>query len=270
MILLILLFIAIACVLVFLTIEYSFLIPPRKGLPVLMYHKVSADKSDRLTITAKNLESQFSFLQRKNYQPISFQDLKLFIEGGNQLPKKPVIITFDDAYQNNYDFALPLLKRFDFKATIFIPVALIGLSNEWDNGSERIMEAKTLRELAGSGLIEPGLHSYFHKNYDGLTIPEIENDLDLCKKTLESLEIPYFNILAYPYGGHFRNDNEMNHLLKAVLKKNGVKFALRIGNNINKLPIKDPYEMKRIDIRGTDKLFEFRIKLRKGRRKLFS
>ena len=265
-----LLFIFIICILAYLHIEYSLFIPRKKGLPVLMYHKVSSATSDLLTLPVKKLEEQFMSLKKNNYHPVSFKDLELFMESGQKLPKKPVIITFDDAYQNNFDFAYPLLRRFGFKATIFIPVSFIGLSNEWDEGNEKIMEAKTLREMAGSGFIELGLHSYFHKNYDGLTIPEIENDLELCKKTLESLEIHYFNVLAYPYGGHFRKDNDMNHNLKEALKKNGLKFALRIGNGINTLPVKDPYEMKRIDIRGTDKLFEFRIKLRKGRRKLFS
>jgi len=59
-------------------------------------------------------------------------------------------------------------------------------------------------------------------------------------------------------------------LMKELFRDYKLIFAVRIGNRINSLPIRDPYELKRIDIKGTDSLFTFKIKLKKGRTKLFS
>jgi peptidoglycan/xylan/chitin deacetylase (PgdA/CDA1 family) len=256
--------------LAWLVISYSFLIPAGKGLTILMYHNVSEDKADGLTIPAWKLDQQLSFVRDQGYTVISFGELSSLIKAGKSLPPKPLILTFDDGYENFYSGVLPLLKKYNFTATVFVPVSFIGKTNAWDIGEERIMGAETIKELTVTGLAEVGLHSFLHRNYAGLTIDEIKQDLTDCKNALESDEIPFVPVLAYPFGGFPRKDPDKLIHIKKLFRESGLDYAVRIGNRINPLPVRDPYELKRIDIKGTDRFFEFKIKLKKGRMKLFS
>ena len=257
-------------ILAWLIIEYSFLIPPPKGIPVLMYHKISDGITDGLSVPEELLEKHFQFLKTNHYRTITFSELSTFAEKGEKLPEHIVILTFDDAYQDFADRALPLLKKYGFHATVFIPVGFIGQTNVWDQGEDSIMSAETIRSIAMDNDVEFGIHSFLHKDYGRLTAEEVDTDLEKCFKELSSLEIPFSPVLAYPYGSFPRTDKILNNRMKQVFRARGLKFALRIGNRVNAWPLSDPYEMKRIDIRGTDNMVTFRIKLRKGRKKLFS
>ena len=128
-------------ILLWLVYRYSLLLPPDRGLPILMYHKVIESLSDlntdNITVSVPFLRRQLAYLHRNGYTPISFSDLRKSQSGDFAMPEKPVIITFDDGYQSAYEFAYPLLKELNFKATIFLPTAFIGGINEWDNGNDQ-------------------------------------------------------------------------------------------------------------------------------------
>jgi peptidoglycan/xylan/chitin deacetylase (PgdA/CDA1 family) len=257
-------------VLVWLILEYGILIPARRGLPILMYHKVSESGTDGITISTKNLKSQLEYIRRKGYQTLSFDDLASAIKIGKPLPKRPLILTFDDAYLDFMEHAVPLLKTYGFKASVFIPVGYLGKANNWDNGADPILSAGEIKELANSGSIEFGIHSFLHRSYAELDPAGMENDLDLCFQTLGYHNIPFVRVLAYPYGGYPKKDPQLKAKMKEIFRTSRLQFALRIGNRINHWPLKDPYELKRIDIKGTDNFYTFKTKLRKGRRKFFS
>jgi peptidoglycan/xylan/chitin deacetylase (PgdA/CDA1 family) len=257
-------------ILIWLILEYGILIPPRKGLSILMYHKVSEGKVDGISISAEKLKRQFEFIRRKGYHTLSFDELAAAIKIGKPLPKRPLILTFDDAYRNFQQYAVPLLKAYGFKASVFIPVGFIGQTNIWDNGSDPLLSVAEIRELATKGNIEFGIHSYLHRNYAELDAAGMEQDLGLCIQTLGYHNIPFVRVLAYPYGGYPKKDPQLKAKMKEIFRISRLQFALRIGNRINRWPFKDPYELNRIDIKGTDNFYTFKTKLRKGRRKLFS
>ena len=254
----------------FLTIQYSILVPPKKGLPVLMYHKILPENPDGLTVTTDQFDLQLMYLKEKGYQTIGFKTLKTIIKDGSPLPPKTIILTFDDAYANFFDHALPLLKKYNFTATVFVPVAFIGKTNIWDKGNDHLMSETELKRLAFNENIEIGLHSFLHRSYAGLALADMAEDLKNCRETLGFYGIPFVSVLAYPYGGYPKKDPELKKQMFSLFQQVGLDFALRIGNNINAWPIRWPFEIKRIDMRGTDSFFIFRTKLRKGRAKLFS
>jgi peptidoglycan/xylan/chitin deacetylase (PgdA/CDA1 family) len=256
--------------LAWLTLFYSFLVPPKKGLPILMYHKVSENRSDGLTITTGNLDKQFFYLREKGYKTISFKELISLISAGQRPPKKTVILTFDDAYESFAVHAMPLLAKYNFKATVFIPVGYMGKTNAWDEGAERILSPDELKVLANTGDVEFGLHSFLHRSYGDLAVEDMKDDLESCISTLGFYAIPFVRVLAYPYGGYPKKDKRQKEAMKELFREYRLSYALRIGNRINPLPLKDPYELTRIDMKGTDSFTTFRIKIRKGRKKLFS
>jgi peptidoglycan/xylan/chitin deacetylase (PgdA/CDA1 family) len=256
--------------LVWLILEYGILLPAPTGLRILMYHKVSERKIDGLTISAENLKQHIEFIHRKGYHTLSFKDLSEAVRIGKPLPKLSLILTFDDAYRDFMELAVPLLKTYGFKASVFIPVGYIDKTNIWDNGSDPILSAGEIRELANNGNIEFGIHSFLHRSYTELDPAGIEKDLDLCFQTLSYHNIPFVRVLAYPYGSYPKKDLYLKARMKEIFRTSRLQFALRIGNRVNHWPLKDPYEVKRIDIKGTDSFSTFKIKLKKGRRKVFS
>ena len=257
-------------VLAWLTLEYSMLLPARKGLAILMYHKLSENRSDSLTISADKFDLQMMYLKEKGYQTITFSELKTLCDAGEKLPKKTIIISFDDAYSSFKELALPLLKKYGFKATLFVPVAYVGKTNIWDQGQDSILPAQTLKQLTIQGDVEIGLHSFLHRNWADLAIEDMEEDLQNCFQSLDFWAIPFVRVLAYPYGGFPKKDEHLKSQMTMLFQRLKMIYAVRIGNRINPFPLQNPYEIKRIDIKGTDSFFIFKIKMKKGRAKRFA
>ncbi|UOK41202.1 MULTISPECIES: polysaccharide deacetylase family protein [Flavobacterium] len=233
-------------------------------LPILMYHNVSEEekKSRGLIISAAKLESQFRYLTENKYISYHLSEL----ETKSQLPKKSIIITFDDVTENQLIYAVPLLKKYNLKATFFVPFAYVDKTDMWNDGSEKIMSYEQLRNLPE--IIELGLHSYAHKKYDSLSELEINNDFEKCFKCIEEHNLKVYSAVAYPYGNFPKKEPEKSKF-KTNLKQNDIKMGLRIGNKINKFPFKNPFEIMRIDVKGEDSLLKFKLKLRFGKLKLF-
>ncbi len=249
----------------YLTIEYSIFLPPVKGLPILMYHKVSPTTNDGLTISVPNLEKHFRYFSDNAYACLP---LKQVIENpGMSLPSYSFVLTFDDAYLNNLEYLYPMLQKYGFHATIMLPVGHLGKLNGWDKGKEPIMNYQQLRSM-DSRYISFGLHSYDHISLKDATLDEVKTDINKCFQDLNKNNIIFLPVLAYPYGA-YPKDKEKLKTFAELLENLGVKYGLRIGNRINKWPLKTRYEIRRIDIRGDDSFWHFKTKLKKGRVKMF-
>ena len=90
-------------------------------LPILMYHNICMEPSNSkgLTLSYDKLETQFQYLVDHGYKSLHFSDIQKF-KNSNEYPEKPIIITFDDVYVNQYEFAYPLLKV-QFKSLFLYP-----------------------------------------------------------------------------------------------------------------------------------------------------
>ena len=235
-----------------------------------MYHKLSEGYADGLTTPADTFEKQLQWIRHKGYQTISFQELKASEETGKALPEKSLIITFDDAYENFLTLGFHLLQRFGMKATLFVPVAFMGKTNTWDRGSDPILDPDQIKKIQDDGTIEIGIHSFLHRSYSELAIEDMKEDLENCFHTMEHHHIRTSRVLAYPYGGYPKKDPELKQQMKGLFVNMDLWYAVRIGNRINPLPVKDRYEIKRIDIKGTDTIRTFKTKLKRGRKNPFA
>ncbi|MGV9004586.1 polysaccharide deacetylase family protein [Flavobacterium sp.] len=236
-----------------------------KKFPVLMYHNVvsNTEVSSGLSISVANLEQQFQYLSEKKYTTFHFSEL----ESLTTLPSKTVVITFDDVTENQLILALPLLVKYKLKATFFIPFKYIGKTDLWNNGTKKIMTLEQLKTL-NSNYIELGHHSYEHRGYASLSALEIKEDFDKCYEIIKQSGLKVSPALAYPYG-NFPKKGIANKDFKKILEKNNIKFGLRIGNRLSSFPFSDPFEIKRIDIKGEDSLLIFKLKLKIGKLSLF-
>ncbi len=254
-------------VFMYFVIEYNILTPTKKGLRVLMYHKFDATKKDSLTVATPDFEMQLNYLKEEGYESISCNEYLAFLEGEFELPKKPLIISIDDGYVNNIEFALPLLKMYGFKATVFLPTNYLGKTNEWDKENDPLMSVKQIKQLAND--FEFGLHSHTHQSYKHLSLEEIDRDLASCVEVMQSNNVNYIPVIAYPFGA-FPKKKETFDAFSELLTKHGIKIGLRIGNAVNPIKPKDLHKVTRIDIQGQESFWRFKTKVNKGRVKMFA
>jgi peptidoglycan/xylan/chitin deacetylase (PgdA/CDA1 family) len=241
-----------------------------RGLRVLMYHQVKPVESlagerhctrSPLSVTSEQLEQQLQFLKAEKYTFISAKDLLELPQ--KPLPNRAVLVTFDDAYLNNLTLALPILLRYEIKATVFVPTAYIGKSNQWDDGNEPLMNVEQLKMMHQQG-IDLALHSHQHQNYQHLSLAEIEADLMQNIAFFESNGLPFAPIFAYPYGGRPKNKAKQQAIQQLFAQKN-IKRVFRIGNRINHAALTNPYQIQRLDIRGDESFDAFKRKVTFGK-----
>ncbi|MFM9826984.1 polysaccharide deacetylase family protein [Flavobacterium sp.] len=234
-------------------------------LPILMYHNISSnlDLSRGLTLASQKFEKQLQYLVKHNFTTYFISEL----DNKNSISSKSVVLTFDDVTENQLLYALPLLKKYNIKATFFVPFSFIGSSDSWNLGSEKIMTIEQLKSL-DPDCVELGHHSFSHKKYSELNKNEIQDDFDKSFEFISKNDLKVFPALAYPYGNYPKKENQKKDFFQ-LLEKNKIKMALRIGNRVNHFPFKNKYEIQRIDIKGEDNLFVFKWKLRIGKLRLF-
>ncbi len=258
-------FLILIIIIVAYALQHMWLLPTPQGIRVLMYHKVSTDKTDYLTVSSSQLESHLQHIQDIGYQYITCQQLLDFYDKKKPLPPNPILLTFDDGYLNNLELAYPIIKKFNAQATIFIPSNFVEKTNGWDNGDDPIMSVMQLKNLDPS-VFERALHSHKHENYQKMSLQDIEKDIALNIAFFEKNNLPFTPVLAYPFGG--RPSGKAFQTLVQVFKNKNIKAAFRIGNGVNPFTTNDLYQLKRIDIRGSESFDIFKKKLAKGRHQL--
>jgi len=241
---------------------YFALLPARNGFRVLMYHHIKPNQNDGLCVSSQNFEKHLSYLTQSNYHIISGSDLYNHLKSKSKLPENSVLITFDDAYQNFAEHALPVLNTHKMPAMVFVPTAYIGGVNEWDQGQEPLMNEYTLKSLPSN--IDLAIHCHKHINYGTSMLNVVEEDITIAERTLGSLFIKYIPFIAYPYGAFPRREKTFG-LMKSIMKSRKIKAAFRIGNKINPLKPKPKYLIKRLDIRGDENFLAFKRKVKYGK-----
>jgi len=219
-------------------------------VPVLSYHHFSKTKSDKLHLRADHFEQQMQFIKDNGYRVITIDQLFDFLELG-QVPEKSVVITIDDGGSDTYHIAFPILKKYDFPATLFIQTDLINQSPKtlsWAQIREMLnnrvqCHTKTVRNLTKQ---KSGKYDYFER--------ELDESRRLIKQELD------FNVkyLAYPEG-------EANPLFVDLLKKQGYRGAFTIGQETNPFFVNN-YRIKRAMIDGASPLKNFKKTLKTFKR----
>lgn len=225
-------------------------------IPVLMYHRVTDGKPagtrHDIYVTQIEFERQLAYLKRTGCTTITFTDVKAIEEGTRIIPKRPVILTFDDGYEDNYVHAFPLLKKYSFSAVIFLIGNPAIRTNAWDaaNGEPeaRLMSDAQIKEMAAHG-IEFGAHSLNHKKLTEIPLNDAKHEIEHSKSAIEKrLGSPIISF-AYPYG-------KLNEELKGIVKGAGFHFGIASDSGPRRF-WKDLFEVRRIQIFPGFSLFSF-------------
>ncbi len=133
-------------------------------VPILMYHSIFKDpqRAGMHVLSPDTLEQDLRYLKDHGYTTVSIQQLIDAVYQDAPLPEKPVVLTFDDGYLNNLTYVLPLLEKYDMKATISIVGAYTEQAEREDdeNPNYAYLKKQRIAEMAQSGRFEIGVHSY--------------------------------------------------------------------------------------------------------------
>jgi peptidoglycan/xylan/chitin deacetylase (PgdA/CDA1 family) len=221
----------------------------RPRLPVLLYHKVSNNGNpDSITIPVTSLEAQFNYLLNQGYSPVFLNELIKYVHFGKSLPVKPVLITFDGGYRDNYTVMYPLLKKFGMKANIFLVPSFVQ-----SDGYLQIQDINTIDPQ----LVEFGFQSYDNNNYCKLPVEDISNDIVKSKALLQELRVPFQPCIAFPQGILPSLNLFKRRRLFDILAANKIALAFCTGNRMNYLPIRNHFLIQRIEVDGDGSLEKF-------------
>ncbi|MBS1564366.1 MAG: polysaccharide deacetylase family protein [Bacteroidetes bacterium] len=227
-----------------------------------MYHRVTTDGPvDFLTIRVEELEKQLQHIHEEGYNTISAQQLLDYHYDQKPLPSKPLLLTFDDGYHDNYTLLYPLLLKYRMKATIFLVASLVGRKGQ-PAEDLRYMTEEQARNMSND-VVGFGFHTADHSSYTEKDAAQIAADIDLCKALFTEMRIPMTPVLAYTYGAYPKTGRPWQEMTRVFREKN-IRLAFRIGNRLNKLPLRQPYVVQRVDIRGNESFSRFQKKLRYG------
>jgi peptidoglycan/xylan/chitin deacetylase (PgdA/CDA1 family) len=167
---------------------------------ILMYHSVGEDKSF-FTVKSEEFQWQMKYLSENNYNVLFSEELLEILKNGGQIPAKTVVITFDDGYENVYENALPILRKYKIKSNIFLISGLMG--GQYTNSSNvtlKIFDWGKAFEMAGTGLVKFGCHTMSHPDLTKIGLEKAEEEIKKSKTDLEAHLNSVCKIFAYPKG----------------------------------------------------------------------
>jgi peptidoglycan/xylan/chitin deacetylase (PgdA/CDA1 family) len=197
-----------------------------KRVSILMYHQVgkfSRPRAHRATFChIRRFKAQMAYLDRFGYTVMGLQDALDGLFGNGPVPRKAVVLTFDDGCQNFRDYAFPVLQQHGFPATVFLVSGLLGKNAQWlaDRGraAPRLMDRAAIRQLRGEN-ITFGSHSLSHPSLTRISPLQQTEEIVRSKADLEDLLGEGIRYFCYP-NGDFDDD------VAAMVRKAGYTAAL--------------------------------------------
>ncbi|MFE6073201.1 polysaccharide deacetylase family protein [Paenibacillus sp. NPDC057886] len=223
-------------------------------VPVLMYHYIQPkinnhETNNKSIINLEDFEENMKYLHEEGYNTITLEQLEQYVNGQISLPQKSIVITFDDGYQNNYTLAYPVLKKYNFHASLFVIGSKIqDQPSAFDPAKKTFISKQEMQ--AAKDVFEFNSHTYnlHHKGYMrcgdnvpvGLDTSLLNDDVKLMKET--GIDTPY---LAYPFG---YTSTQMIY----QLQQNGYRMAFSVRSGFVR-PGDNPMKLPRLTVTtGTD------------------
>jgi peptidoglycan/xylan/chitin deacetylase (PgdA/CDA1 family) len=222
-------------------------------VPILMYHRVADDPSDRrYTVAPKRFEQQMRLLRSRGYRIVNLEDVIQAIEGKIDLSSKVVALTFDDGFKDTYNQAAPILRDLGFTATFFVVSGLMGKESVWmrQSGYEsaRLMDWMDALRLHTEGFTL-GSHAATHVALSALDDADLAREIEGSKREIEDRVGAPVRFFAYPYG-------IFNARERRAVEHSGFTAACGTQSGFNNADV-DRYALRRIDVHGTDSLRTF-------------
>lgn len=218
-----------------------------RSVPVLNYHQINDTAENSLTVHTDQFEEQMRYLAENGYTTITPDEMLDAWETGAPLPAKPVIITFDDGYVDNYRYAYPILEKYNLRATIFLITDYIGTYPNY-------MTWAQVEEMNEAGLIDFESHTLSHEKLDSTSYADTWRQLADSKTALEWHLLKYVKYIAYPCGSY---DDELVNMTRQA----GYRAAFTVNYGVSDAS-ENQFVLDRVPIFGSNNHTFLRFKLR--------
>ncbi len=199
-------------------------------IPVLMYHKIPdapLATKHQIYVTKDNFEKHLAYFKKQNLTPITFADYLKYANGERSLadfPARPIILTFDDGYLDNYTNLLPLMQHYGYRGVLYLLGDADVRHNQWDLAADPteprsdIMDLTQKRAFVAAGW-EIGAHTMSHPRLTTLPLHEAAAEIQRSKAALEAALQTEIVTFAYPYG-------DLSEAVKATVREAGFAFGI--------------------------------------------
>jgi peptidoglycan/xylan/chitin deacetylase (PgdA/CDA1 family)/GT2 family glycosyltransferase len=232
----------------------------KRGVLILNYHAFAADgeQPSRYVVPARRFARQMAMLKRCGYSVIGLDEYVDCRRAHGFPPPRSIVITFDDGYVDNDTVARPILERFGFPATAFLISAAEGRNEGAAEPSLRgrpVLDLSRARQLLG-GEIRFGAHTRTHPDLTTLEQAAVDAEVRGSREELErALGVPV-RTFAYPFGA-------LSESVRRSVQRAGFSSACGVAPGRNR-PATDSFNLRRIEVRGTDTLLGFAAMLLLG------
>ena len=239
-----------------------------QSLPILVYHNVRPSQTKDpcgWTVTPDEFAQQVRWLVSRGYETIWPSDWLASWRKGRTLPRKPVLLTFDDGYADITKYALPVLRSHGLKAAVYVVTGRLGLTNTWADGKGHkpmsLMTADQVRQWSELG-IEFGSHTRTHARLAALSKERIREEIEGSRDDLRCLlrglryQTQELESFAYPYA------EADNGAVRECVERT-YELGLTVCEGLNILGT-NPYELRRTPVLPGDSLVDFKRKVRFG------
>ena len=228
---------------------------------ILLYHAFAqtGERASRFVIRGRRFALQIRTLQFLRYSILSLGEYVHLLTTHQLPPRRTVVFTIDDGYVDTMDVALPILRRLQVPATLFVVSGRLGGTNDWNAAGalkgRKLLSAQAIRQLSEEG-VAIGAHTCTHPSLPGLAIARALEEIAGSRAKLEEIVGRDVEFFAYPYG-------DWNDATLHLAKEAGYLAACTAGGGLNH-PGAPPHALRRIEVDGTDGLFRFLLKLTMG------
>lgn len=234
------------------------------GTPILMYHAFGDDRrGSRFVIPVRRFARQMGWLRRMGYGVIGLEEFLRYRSEHRAPPRRSVVITIDDAYADTLSHAHPVLRRYDYPATVFVVSDRAGGANTWSNLDDLkgrpLLGWAEMARMARDG-IEFGAHTRTHPRLPESSEQQARREIVGGREELERRLQRPIRTFAYPFG-------ERNATSEKIVEETGFWGACGVEPGLNTLGT-PPYALRRIEIEGTLPLSRFLLALWTGHTRL--
>ena len=231
----------------------------RPGLVILIYHRVGGGTDSDIDLPAGLFARQMAHLSA-HHTIVAMDDVASVMTPPAGRPTDLMAVTFDDGYQDIYEHAYPVLRRYAIPATIYLATQYIETRRPFDFGGYAHnprppwpLTWVQIREMASSGLVTVGAHTHSHADLPRLPQRAVRDELERSRRLIEERVGVAVRHFAYPWGT----------LTPGVKRVVGDYFAtaVRGGSGKNPFPTLDPLALWRRPVQQADGFWLFRLKL---------
>jgi peptidoglycan/xylan/chitin deacetylase (PgdA/CDA1 family) len=197
-------------------------------IPILLYHSIKAEATEpyrRFSMDPGQFAEQMEHIAASGYRTLTVSELSAALSNPSEsMPERPLLITFDDGFEEMHSVALPVLTRLSLRSTLYVVTGHLGGQSRWlapvGEGDRPMLSPSQVRDLDEAG-VDLGAHGHRHVALDEMPFSEAIHEIDTSRVALEEIVGHPVVTFAYPYGYHTGS-------IKRYLKTSGFESACAV------------------------------------------